>query len=170
MVRAFTKVINSDLANDLGNLVSRTTKMIANYCDSVIPTPAELSPLDLKFKENGNLAIAKAKDFIFDDKISLALETIMDFVRSINKYIVEQEPWTIAKNKNNYKRLEAVLYTCVESIRLATQFLTPVMPDKCKEAISVLGAENLTEDLLSWGALKGGSKVKETKGLFPRIV
>jgi len=165
----FFKIVNSDLANDLGNLISRTTKMILNYCDGVIPAPPKLEGKILEIKNSANQSVEKARELVLENKLSIALETIMEFVRGLNKYIVEEEPWTLAKEKDKEEKLMAVLYTCIESIRLAIEFLKPVMPGKCSEALTILGADKLSKNLLEWGALKGGSKVKETKGLFPRI-
>lgn len=159
-LESFIKRYNSDLANDLGNLVSRVSTLINKNFDSVIPSPNN-SKNDLSNKVN-NINIEDKLDNFQMDRL---LQNIMDFVRSINGYMEKNQPWKLVKND---KELAAdVLYNAAESLRIATVMLSPVMPEKCKEILNALGS---TSSSLEWGSLKPGEKIPETNPIFPRIV
>jgi methionyl-tRNA synthetase len=167
---SFIARYNSDLANDLGNLLSRVTKMIDSYNGGVIPkaTPSVESDLELSKKAEDLLGTFKEK--IKTYKLNFALEDVMDLVRATNRYIEQNRPWDLAK-KGETDKLNTVLYFSAEALRLAATLLSPVMPEKCREIRKQLGLldENKEVFELGWGALKVGTKLGITETLFPRL-
>ena len=165
--------INSDLANDLGNLVSRTTAMINQYFGGILPAAGENEGTD------GDLiALAKAlggnvKKAMNALDAPLALTEIFRLVQRANKYIDETTPWILAKDESKKARLGAVLYNLAESIRIAAIYLKPfitVAPDKILECFAIDGAK--VEDFTSaneFGALKAGTVITKAPPIFPRI-
>ncbi|PWM71485.1 MAG: methionine--tRNA ligase [Bacillota bacterium] len=165
--------INSDLANDLGNLVSRTTAMINQYFGGILPAAGENEGTDgeliaLAKALGGN--VKKAMDAL---DAPLALTEIFRLVQRANKYIDETTPWILAKDESKKARLGAVLYNLAESIRIAAIYLKPfitVAPDKILECFAIDGAK--VEDFTSaneFGALKAGTVITKAPPIFPRI-
>jgi methionyl-tRNA synthetase len=171
--RKLAKKYNSDLANDLGNLVSRVINMVENYCEGKIPQPSTYDDSDEQLK---NEAI-KCGEVVFEHikKINLnqSIEQILKLVRSTNRYVENQAPWNLAKNGNN-ERLGTVLYTGCEVLRIISALFYPLLPNKCLRIRELLGlsGEELNPSLNKakiWGVLKPGSKVGKPESLFPRI-
>jgi len=169
------KRINYDLANDLGNLVSRTIAMVKQYFNKNIPPlTTEKENYDLELKE---LSLETIKKYnIQMNKLSLntALETIWQFIRRTNKYIDQTEPWILGRDNSNKQRLSNVLYNLAESIRLITILIYPFMPMKAKEIWKQLGMKSDLDILEfrendNWGKIKAGTLVKPGKIIFPRI-
>ncbi|MGI8656886.1 MAG: methionine--tRNA ligase [Pyrinomonadaceae bacterium] len=176
---------NSDLAGGLGNLASRTFKMISMYCDGAIPSGQIGEDKYLSAKRAGvdpdALSFAKtlerARDeFIarFDDyEFSRALESAWSIVAHVDKMISDTKPWELAKDEAQKQTLQAVLYRAAEALRWLSVLLYPVMPDAARGIHAQLG---LTEDItkldpagLKWNGLKEQTKIGESKPLFPRI-
>jgi methionyl-tRNA synthetase len=156
---SFEKKYNSDLANDFGNLVSRVSTLIKNNFDEAIPKSTQVnSDLSSNFQK---IVLKEQLDNLEIDKV---INDIMIFIRSINVFMEQNEPWKLVKSD----KVQAgnILYHCAESLRLAAVMLSPVMPSKTKDILDILGTNDLE---LSWGRLKSGSKISVSEPIFPRI-
>lgn len=163
-MESFIKRYNSDLANDFGNLFSRVSTLIAKNFENVIPEPGELTLEEIKVQKKAESVIEQVNELIKKMRINEAIEEILQFVRSINKYMEQQAPWKLVKSD----KLAAarVLYTASESLRISALLLHPVMPNRTEIILDTLDA-NSTE--LKWGILKSGKIIKKHTPLFPRI-
>jgi methionyl-tRNA synthetase len=156
---------NAELANEYGNLASRTLAMVARYRDGVVPdAPAdtqlagELSGLDERVREK-----LDAVD------LSGALEEIWTAVRRLNRFVQDEEPWKLAKDDAAVERLDTVLYSLAEGLRVVSVLVYPYMPDSAGRLLAALGQEDLSYDGASFGARGGGAHTGELAPLFPRI-
>jgi methionyl-tRNA synthetase len=171
---ALVNRINVDLANDFGNLLSRTTSMINKFAQGEIPAPGDEEPIDVELRELA-LSIPAEVDKALDKyDFSQALQAIWRLVNRSNKYIEETAPWSLAKNPDTRSRLGTVLYGLAESIRFATVLVSPFMPnvpDKVFAQLGVQGQSRLAtwDSVQSWGSLKPGTKISRGNPIFPRI-
>lgn len=167
---------NSDLANGLGNLASRTLTMINRYFKGEVPYP---SPGASRTGEDDAVAEAARKtikDFgtYFDQfQFSRALETVWALVATVDKYIVENEPWALGEkqDEDSRARLATVLYTAAEALRIATALAHPVMPDATAKIWAQIGLGDIKKvalNELAWGQLPLGTKLGEVQPVFPR--
>ena len=156
---SFEKKYNSDLANDFGNLVSRVSTLIKNNFEEKIPE-SSLTESDL----STNFQKIVLKEQLDNLEIDKVINDIMTFIRSINVFMEQNEPWKLVKSD----KVQAgnILYHCAESLRLAAIMLSPVMPSKTKDILDILGTNDLE---LVWGKLESGSKISTSKPIFPRI-
>ena len=166
----FIKKVNSDLANDLGNLLSRTIAMVDKYFDGVIQAPNCKEAID---DELINLAIEtpkKVEKAMDELRIPEALEEIWTLIGRANKYIDETTPWILAKDEEKKERLGTVLYNLLESLRFISVLITPFLTDTSEKMNVQLNTELTTWDsLASFDGTKAGSHVVKGDVIFPRI-
>ncbi len=161
---------NSDLVNDLGNLVSRTTSMIDKYNGGIVSKGSESDSFDDELKD---LAKKTYSDYIeqmdnFD--FNEALQTVWTFIRRANKYVDETEPWILGRDEDKKDRLNTVLYNLAESIRIVAQLIEPVMKNTTKEILAKLGTDNKGfASAAEFGLLEEGIKVSKGANLFDRL-
>jgi methionyl-tRNA synthetase len=163
-IESFIKRYNSDLANDFGNLLSRISNLLKKFFDSRIPQDEDDSAegLDVKSKAVETVAIVWEKIEVM--RVNEAIEIILQFVRSINKYIETKAPWKLAKEEPEIAG--KVLFTAAEALRVSAILLSPIMPNRTQTVLETLGA---TESGLDWGGLTSGIEIKLHDPLFPRI-
>ena len=170
---AFVARYNSDLANDLGNLLSRVVKMTLRSCEGVVPAPGELAPEDIELNTEVANAVAAMEQSLKAMKIDQGIDAVMNAVRAGNRYLEKTAPWTLAK-KGETERLNTVLYTAADALRQVAVLLAPVMPEKMAELREVLGYTGDEAKACRIADLKNaadlaGRKMTDCAGLFPRI-
>jgi len=172
---ALVQRYNSDLANGLGNLASRTLTMIKRYFKGEVPYPSHAShtAADSAIEEAAKEVIAGYGTLFDQFQFSRALEIAWGLVAAVDKYIVENEPWALdeKKDEDSRSRLATVLYTSAEALRIVTALAHPVMPDATAKIWTQLGLGDIKEfDLteLQWGQLHLGTKLGEVQAVFPR--
>ena len=164
------KRYNMDLVNNLGNLVKRTLDMDKKYFAQVIPAPGAEAGTDAELKAACAKAYANLRTCMDEYRISDALTGIFELFSRANKYIDETTPWSLAKEEANRERLGTVLYNLLETIRQGAILLCPFIPATAEEILNELGTDlRGFETLESFGGLRAGEKVGESKVLFARI-
>ncbi len=167
---------NSDLANDLGNLFSRSTAMLLKYSNGVVPQPSDSDdPLDEDLRLVATVMLSRYRETFTNFQFHLGLQSIWELISYANKYIVRNEPWVLAVAPEKKDRLDTVLYNLAECLRLLTLVLSPVMPETAvKMAVGLgLGAGNALVGNLdqggAWGLFPAGTCLQKIEALFPRI-
>jgi methionyl-tRNA synthetase len=168
---------NSDLANGLGNLASRTLTMINRYFSGEIPYPAGAvarTLADHAIHEQAQAAIAEFGRLFDDYQFSRALEAAWSVVGAVNKYLVEEEPWSVAEraDEGSKSRVATVLYTAAEALRIVTALAHPVLPDATAKIWRQLGLGTISSYNLAglkWGELPLGGKLGVIEPVFPRV-
>ncbi len=172
---ALVQRYNSDLANGLGNLASRTLTMITRYFKGEVPYPSQTAhtPADAAIADAASKTIADCGTLFDQYQFSRVLETAWGLVSAVDKYIVENEPWALdeKKDEESRARLATVLYTSAEALRIVTALAHPVMPDATAKIWVQMGLGDIKKfDLtqLQWGQLPLGTKLGEVQAVFPR--
>ena len=163
----------SELANDFGNLASRLTSMVERYRDGVLPAPVDEPLLSGPLAQ----AVAVADERIRALDFQTGIVANMDFVKTVNGYVTEQEPWKVAKDDARAADLDRILYATADSLRAVAVLLNSVMPKSCALLWESLGAsdaigplaEQRIDDVARWGQLPGGAVVTKGEILFPRL-
>ncbi|MGA7276312.1 MAG: methionine--tRNA ligase [Desulfocapsaceae bacterium] len=165
---------NADLANDLGNLFSRSVSMIDKYCGGVLPEPAPADD-DAELKDAARVMLDSYRRYMGDFQFHRGLQAVWEFVGEANRYIVRNEPWALVKDETRRGRLQCVLYNLAESLRLLALVLKPVMPETAGKMGCIL-AIDVQSPLLNnldvggrWGGSAAGTSLVAGENLFPRV-
>jgi methionyl-tRNA synthetase len=160
----FIRRYNSDLANDFGNLASRISTLIRKNYDNLIPQKGKPDEIDEEVRKNAESLPISVHKLINELRLNKAIETVIAFVRSINRYMEIQQPWKLVKQDK--VKTGTVLYTAAEGLRIAAKLLEPIMPGKIAD---LLDAFPVHLNKLSWGNLKSGQPLGQLPILFPRV-
>jgi methionyl-tRNA synthetase len=170
---ALVQRYNSDLANGLGNLASRTAAMIEKNCAGKIPKPAALQPQDAALATKAQEAIGEVLEQYDKLGFSLALEQIWSLIAATDKYLTTEHPWSLGESEADQHRRATILWTTAEVLRVVTVLTHPVLPESTAKVWSLLGQAGHVSsqelDGLRWGQLKPGTPLGKSQALFPRI-
>ena len=155
----------TELANEYGNLASRTLAMIGRYRDGVVPDAEAPAALAAEFE-----GIAEAvQDAIDRVELTVALDEIWRRIKLLNRYVQDEEPWQLAKDDSQAEHLDEVLYALAEGLRLVSVLLQPFMPGSADRLLEALGRPDLSLENARFGAVGGGAAIGELGQLFPRV-
>ena len=167
---SFIKRYNADLANDYGNLVNRVTMLIVKHFDGKIPESGEYDEIDLELIGEAKNTPQAISSLIHELKIHNALETTLSLLRKINRYLEIKAPWKSIKEDDSQGGSAATtLALSADVLRIGSQLLNPVMPEKTSDILSILGASSIPLSQTSVGLLEAGTTLGDGKSPFPRI-
>jgi methionyl-tRNA synthetase len=155
----------TELANEYGNLASRTLAMIGRYRDGIVPDASPPADLIADF-EGLAQAVCERIDQV---ELTLALDEIWQRIKRLNRYVQDEEPWQLAKDPEQAERLDQVLFTLAEGLRVVSVVLHPFMPDSTERLLVALAQEDLSLERARLGAAGGGARIGELGQLFPRV-
>jgi methionyl-tRNA synthetase len=159
--------INADLANELGNLAQRSLSMVAKNLDAMVPQPAEFSDDDLELLKVADGLLDRVREHFAATAMHLALESIWSVLGAANKYFSAQEPWVL--RKTDEERFRTVLYTTLETVRIAALLAQPVMPESMGKLLDLLGQLDDQRTFTAIGTrLAPGTALPAPVGIFPR--
>jgi methionyl-tRNA synthetase len=161
----FENRYNTELANEYGNLASRTLAMIGRYRDGVVPQAEPAAALVEEF-EGLKEAVSLRLDAI---ELTAALDEVWQRIKRLNRYVQDEQPWQLAKDDGNAAQLDQVLYTLAEGLRVVSVLLHPFMPASAERLLTALGREDLSLDGARLGADSGGGSIAELGQLFPKV-
>jgi len=167
--------INADLANNLGNLVSRTLNMTQRYAGGVVPEPGPAEALEEGVAAAAGRTAARVDEHVRRFELHRALESIVEFLDEVNRYLETRAPWKAIKDPENEPQVLTTLYTSLESLRIVALLLAPFLPETAPAILERLGIPNalaetrLPEDAARWGDLQPGTRTTQGPSLFPRI-
>jgi methionyl-tRNA synthetase len=165
--------INADLANDLGNLVSRTLAMVEKYRHGKVPQTGMLTEKDLELQASALKVAGEAEKLVGELAFHRFLISIWEVINLANKYIDEMAPWALAKDPAKAGRLDTVLYQLLEVLRFTAVLVCPFMPQTAEKILAQLGIADAGSQTLAglkeWGGLKPGGGVRKGESLFPRV-
>jgi len=169
----FLHRVNSDLANDLGNLVHRTLTMILGYQKGVVETGDEEQEKDRAVREGFETLKGRVAELYEGYALSKALEEVWSYISSVNKYLADNEPWKLAQDEAKKKRLARILYQSAAAIRGISYLISPVMPESAQKIWGLLGETGALEEEAyencRFENLKTGIKIQRPSPLFPRV-
>ncbi len=166
---AFVGRLNADLANDLGNLVSRATTMIVRFGGGQVPAPGAETAEERSVRETLERVRHDVREAMETFAFQRALSAIWELLGRVNRYVDTAQPWALARDAAKAERLRTVLYTLGEVLRCCGILLDPFLPDAAARIREAVGAGAPRLDELAWGRLRPGTPVEKVSGLFPRV-
>jgi methionyl-tRNA synthetase len=170
---ALVQRYNSDLANGLGNLASRTAAMIEKNCSGKIPKPGALRAQDTALAKEAQTAIGEVMEHYEKLEFSRGLEVIWSLISAADKYVTVEKPWSLGESSDEQQRRATVLWTTAEVLRVVTVLTHPVLPESTAKVWALLGQSGalgaVDLDGLAWGQLAPGTTLGKSQALFPRI-
>ena len=165
--------INGELANDLGNLLSRSIAMTMKYFERVVPAPSNPEGMDAELISTAEDAVSGLEGAMKEVAFQRSLTNIWSLVSLTNRYIEANAPWALAKDPAKKERLQTVIYNTLESMRITAVLISPFMPETASKMWSALNISDIFDEVkigdAKWGGLKAGVSGNKPTPLFPRV-